>query len=157
MSIGDELFMLSEIFRRTGEVNSPEWKYETYFSFPDFQPTQEGFKVLMKYEKFWALEPPILAVHVSLSLDPKYYKEALSRCQFQSLVTFGEQLAGQTYHFKPREEWVVPHLMSFCDFHIISDSPDSWWGAILSDNPDVIYPLSAWSDNAPASWEAIEI
>ncbi len=162
MSIGDELFAASEILKR-GESPREDWKYGDYFTYPDLQPTPKAFDLLMEYGEFWALEPPVLAVHMASTVMDRYYRNAILRVPCQSLATFGEGysepvMGVQSYHFDPDpgDEWMVPHLMSFCDYHIISDSSDSWWGAVLSDDLDVIYPIGHW-DEAPTTWKGIEL
>ena len=54
-------------------------------------------------------------------------------------------------------------LMALCDKFIISNSTFSWWGAYLSDSPDVFYPRTWFGpalDNqqcpAPDSWRSLE-
>lgn len=57
-------------------------------------------------------------------------------------------------------------LMTECDYHIISNSTFSWWGAFLSDDKNVLYPsrwygpgLSNinWKLMIPNSWEMVEV
>jgi hypothetical protein len=47
------------------------------------------------------------------------------------------------YDFSPVLDWIDLILQSTCDFHIISNSTYSWWGAYLSQDQEILYP-SNW-------------
>lgn len=125
------------------------------------QPSQEALRHLMTYEGFWKLEPPVLAVHVSPNLPDDYYALAIKHFKYQSIVVFNddpdeEDLESDIYYFQGDEPWVVPHMMSFCDYHVTSDLADSWWGAFLSDDKEAIFPLPNENQIFPNTWRGID-
>lgn len=92
-----------------------------------------------------------------------YYEEALESVTYESLAVFSDDPEwcrlqfGEKADFifegtpRPKEhepeyatapvlDWIDLQLMTFCDFHIISNSTYSWWGAFLSDDPSPVYP-----------------
>lgn len=93
-----------------------------------------------------------------------YYDEALQSLHYQSLAVFSDDIPwckeqfgdrAQYYHegvahpkehepdyeTAPNLDWIDLQLMTFCDYHVISNSTYSWWGAYLSDDASPIYPL----------------
>lgn len=92
-----------------------------------------------------------------------YYEEAIDQVHYQSLAVFSDDIkwckdffgerADYYHHGTPRPkehepefetapvlDWIDLQLMTFCDYHITSNSTYSWWGAYLSDDPHPIYP-----------------
>lgn len=128
------------------------------------QPSPDALKELMELESFFALEPPILGVHVSPNLPDEYYAEAISLLPHTSIAIFGDdpdeedrEEAGVWYFEEEDMAWAVPHLMSFCTHHVTSDSADSWWGAFLSDSEGVVYPSPNPNGIFPTSWKPINV
>lgn len=48
----------------------------------------------------------------------------------------------------PQDQWDM-FLIAECDYHIVSNSTFSWWGAFLSDNREPIYPKNWWTSLVP--------
>ncbi len=101
-----------------------------------------------------------------------YYREALSMMEgkYKTLVIFSDDpqwcrenfsnLNAEFYEgvSRPKEhepdfttapvlDWIDLQMMSKCDYHILSNSTYSWWGAFLSNDKNPIYP---WPFFGPA-------
>jgi len=75
---------------------------------------------------------------------------------------------GPDYVGSPASDWIDLQMMALCDYHVLSNSTYSWWGAFLAESGKVVYP-SYWYGGVsrslgldpslmfPASWHKIEV
>lgn len=113
--------------RRGDNANEGRWKAQYH----PLRPTQfytDALK-LIKYES--------LAI---FSDDPAWCRETFGPEPFYFEGTPRPKEHEPEYHTAPVLDWIDLQLMSFCDYHILSNSTYSWWGAFLSFDPEPIYP-----------------
>lgn len=132
---------------------------ETLMSYPDFWSLEPPIMSMHVRRGDNITNPP--GYH---PLRPvSYYHEALGLRDYNSLVVFSDDPEWCRQNFgdvadyifegtpRPKEheaeyatapvlDWIDLQLMSFCDYHICSNSTYSWWGAFLSDDDMPIYP-----------------
>lgn len=139
-------------------MRSCEWYLGQIKQF--WTPMKVDFPFLMSFEDFWSQEPPIVAVHVSPTIPESYYEQALASVEYETAILFGGDLdiEGNFYRFGTSgAELTDVQLMSFCDGHVISDDPLSWWGAYVSDDEKVVYPYPNHHYAVPVTWKRIDL
>lgn len=138
-----------------------------YLEHPDLFP----FTGIQYYENCFdiveAQEPDVL--YVVFSDDINWCKQTFTRAFAGKNFLFVE---GTVTPVDVNQRAKVPadqfdlFLMSLCDYHIISNSTFSWWGAYLSDDEKVLYPsrwygegLSHvdWTLMIPDTWVKVEV
>lgn len=148
---------------------------------------ETGFKELVRSKYRRQFEKPVICVSIRRGdfignpnyeyLPVKFYIGALLKLDWQNsnILFFSDDISYCRTHFEclPNAHFIQDDpieqlcLMTLCDYHVISQSTFSWWGAYLSESKRVIRPSYNFTehykglgnddkDYFPQEWEAFD-